>query len=351
VKGVGCTVTDNGYINISVEPLNPFYTYSWSDGQTTANISGLTEGTYEVTVTDDDGCTGVNQVVISQEPPAVNPICIVTVDDSTDKNLVVWEKIVTEDVLHYNIYRETSSKGDYQLIASVPVDELSQYVDSVADPSIRAWRYRLSAVDACGNESDLSDHHKTMHLAINFGPNRVNLNWDHYEGDFEIDQYKIKRYDAVTGLVPLEDVPSDLTSRSDFNPPLEDLTYYIEIDRPTACTATENKAATHNSSRSNRITRLKEDVGVIDYFSGNANMRIYPNPGPGIFYLEMDLGLMDNVFVKVFDVTGKLVLTQQYENIPNHLEARIDLNELPNGIYHVYVKSSKTLGNRILVKQ
>ena len=69
VQGIGCTVTDNGSISISVSPTNPFYDYSWSNGMTGTNISGLTAGTYVVTVTNQAGCKGVNQAVIRQEPP------------------------------------------------------------------------------------------------------------------------------------------------------------------------------------------------------------------------------------------------------------------------------------------
>jgi hypothetical protein len=43
------------------------YTYLWSNGQTTASITGLTAGTYTVTVTDLNGCTAICMVTV-QEP-------------------------------------------------------------------------------------------------------------------------------------------------------------------------------------------------------------------------------------------------------------------------------------------
>ncbi|MFC2115740.1 NosD domain-containing protein, partial [Bacteroidota bacterium] len=257
VQGVGCSVTDNGSISILASPPDTNYIYSWSNGDTTTTITDLTAGSYEVTVTDELGCKGVNQAVVRQEPPEVNPICLVTVDTASGKNMIVWEKLVTEDVSHYNVYRESSVKSDYQLIASVPITEESLYIDSVADPTIRSWRYRLSVVDSCGNESELSEAHKTMHLTMNVGlDNTVNLIWDHYEG-FDIGTYEVYRYDANDGWKNLDNMTSTNTSYSDNNPPVEDLTYYIEVDKPGVCTTSDKKASSLNSSRSNRKTKLK----------------------------------------------------------------------------------------------
>ncbi len=43
----------------------PPYTYQWSNGQTTPTITGLTPGTYTVTVQDANGCTAVQTVVVN----------------------------------------------------------------------------------------------------------------------------------------------------------------------------------------------------------------------------------------------------------------------------------------------
>jgi len=45
------------------------YTYSWSNTDTTANISGLCAGTYIVTITDDSLCTLVDSIVINEPVP------------------------------------------------------------------------------------------------------------------------------------------------------------------------------------------------------------------------------------------------------------------------------------------
>jgi hypothetical protein len=53
------------------------YTYSWSNGETSATATGLSAGIYTVSVSDNNGCAAVDYVIISQ-PPAITVATIVT---------------------------------------------------------------------------------------------------------------------------------------------------------------------------------------------------------------------------------------------------------------------------------
>lgn len=55
---------DDGAINSSVSGGNPPYSYAWSNGANTPNISNLPPEVYTVTVTDDNGCTSTQTAVI-----------------------------------------------------------------------------------------------------------------------------------------------------------------------------------------------------------------------------------------------------------------------------------------------
>ncbi len=57
-SNVSCNGAADGSITISTSGTAPF-TYAWSDGPVTQNRSGLSGGTYTVTVTDATGCTAV----------------------------------------------------------------------------------------------------------------------------------------------------------------------------------------------------------------------------------------------------------------------------------------------------
>jgi len=52
-----CAGTNEGSLTASPSGGTAPYTYNWSDGGSTATISNLAAGTYEVTVTDDNGCS------------------------------------------------------------------------------------------------------------------------------------------------------------------------------------------------------------------------------------------------------------------------------------------------------
>ena len=63
-----CYGSSTGWINTSVTGGIPPYTYLWSTGATTPDISGLSAGTYSVTVTDSAGCDTTEVVQILELP-------------------------------------------------------------------------------------------------------------------------------------------------------------------------------------------------------------------------------------------------------------------------------------------
>jgi hypothetical protein len=72
---IRCYTYSDGAINITASGGTPAYHYMWNNGATTRNISGLSAGTYTVTVTDSRGCTGMCNSTISQPPPWGPQIC------------------------------------------------------------------------------------------------------------------------------------------------------------------------------------------------------------------------------------------------------------------------------------
>ncbi len=63
---VNCFGDSDGSIDLSVSGGSGSYTYLWSDGSTTEDVSGLSAGLYSVVVTDSWGCTGTTSVTITE---------------------------------------------------------------------------------------------------------------------------------------------------------------------------------------------------------------------------------------------------------------------------------------------
>ncbi|MCC6460614.1 MAG: SprB repeat-containing protein, partial [Saprospiraceae bacterium] len=67
---VTCNGGANGTITLTVSGGTPGYTYVWTGGSTSQNLSGLAAGTYTVTVTDANGCTKTTSATVAQ-PTAI----------------------------------------------------------------------------------------------------------------------------------------------------------------------------------------------------------------------------------------------------------------------------------------
>ena len=341
----------NGKIMISVAGGTGSYTYNWQkDGipaGTSKDLTGADPGDYSVAVSDGSGCRTFAAATIPALLPPTPQICLVTVDSITGKNQIVWHKTPGAGIVSYNIYRETTSAGVFDLITTRSYDSLSLYTDFFADPRNRSWKYKISAVDGCDIESSLSSPHKTMHLTISLGIlNSIVLIWNHYEGFVPLNNsYNVWRYSGGKSEI-IEPVPSDQNSYTDWTPPEGDVWYVIEAVRPTGCTPTL-KAGTLNSSRSNRQNKLK--TSIKDEYSDIYNLKIYPNPGHGLFNVSIDLPAKDEMEVKIYDLTGKIVYVNNIPGEKNTLDFQIDLSGYARGIYQLLLKTDKRIFNKPLI--
>ncbi|MFH1320612.1 MAG: T9SS type A sorting domain-containing protein [Bacteroidota bacterium] len=82
-NNVSCNGDSNGTVDLNVLGGVPPYTYYWSNGDTTEDISELTSGFYTVNILDNNGCTITDSIAIT-EPLAINISFIV--DTATQSN-------------------------------------------------------------------------------------------------------------------------------------------------------------------------------------------------------------------------------------------------------------------------
>lgn len=64
-----CDSGTSGSILLQVSGGVPPYTFAWSNGATSQNLTNITTGTYAVNIADANGCTSVREFVIKRPPP------------------------------------------------------------------------------------------------------------------------------------------------------------------------------------------------------------------------------------------------------------------------------------------
>jgi PKD repeat protein len=210
-----------------------------------------------VNVTDQNGCSAVsNTINITVTSPYSNQeICMLTIDSATGKNVIVWEKTPNQSIASFNIYKESSVAGVYNIIANQPYDSLSVIIDYNSNPTVNPDRYVITVKDSCGNESGISPAHRTMHLTVNKGQNNDwNLIWNAYEG-FTPSTYKIYRADSTLNYVNIGNVSGSssftYTYTDQSAPTNTALYYYVEVVHPNGGCSASKGTTNYHTSRSN----------------------------------------------------------------------------------------------------
>lgn len=289
-----------------------------------------------------NGLSSSLAIYISTVP--TQALCMVSVDNNSNYNKVYWEKPASlTDIDSFRIYREVTSS--FVHVGSVHRDSLSMYVDSVylptANPNTTNFRYKISVVDTCGNESVLSAHHRTIFLQANQGVGGVvNLNWVPYEGA-TVSFYRILRDSTGTGaFVAIDSVPGANTVYTDVAPPTTtaNFRYLLESIWSTSCSPTR---AGINTTRSN----IKSVAAVATLLANHELMdkaiQLYPNPATETLNIQYPSGLK-KCQLQLFDALGQLVYEEELSNEAASngvITKQLDVSTFRKGIYFINVQT------------
>ena len=196
----GCFGYSDAQISVQVSgPANRTpYSFRWSNGSTTANLSGLAAGNYNLTISDALGCQRFETVVIDE------PAALVTSINSSSGNFVIcdgipinllasgnhdfylWSNGATTETIQVStsgIYTVTAS--DVFGCSSTPVSQtvLSEQLPDSTDISLTLNGLQLSVSNNgsayhiwnFGDASPLSNQTAPQHLYANAGQYNVNV--------------------------------------------------------------------------------------------------------------------------------------------------------------------------------
>ncbi|MBI5218361.1 MAG: T9SS type A sorting domain-containing protein [Bacteroidia bacterium] len=345
--------SDHGPVLCSIETIHlnagsGFTHYLWSTGDTVQNIMVTDIGTYTVIVADNNNCHFGDTISFSLlQEPSVQQICMVSVDSVLNKNIVIWEKEICLNIASYAIYRETETAGVYAQIGSVPYSNAGLYIDTSSHPELHADRYKISAVDTCGNESILSDLHGTVHLSVAAGiPTGFNIGWfDVYEG-WDPVVYIIYRSINNGELFPLDTVSNMIVTYSDINVPPNAVSvcYMIGAVKPNPPCLVGFCA--YDLSLSNiECMEVPNETGKFSFTE--PEMKIYPNPFNEKTTVEFYNPGNSAYTLQITDITGKIMLEKN--NITTD-KIIIEKGDLTSGFYFIELHGKTNYKGKLIIK-
>lgn len=310
-------------------PLNLTYLWSPTNGLSDSIVPNPyvipTNLIYTVTVSLDTLCSAqdfVGVYFLTMDQPS---ICIVTVDAS-NKNVIVFEKPISNAIDSFYVYRETNMTGQYEKIGSIPYDSLSIFVDQTSSPSVNSNQYKLSLIDTCGFQSNLSVSHKTMHLSINQGIGQTyNLIWQPYQG-FQVTTYNIYRGTDPNQMQLIGTISGVNTQYTDLNPPAGYVYYQVEVVAPYFCAP--SMRAGFNSSRSNIASN--NTISVSD-FDDNGSISVSPNPTNSTIQVDFSIDTEAIIPFAIYNLYGEKILN-------GVLSEKIDVSDFANGVYVIQIE-------------
>jgi hypothetical protein len=350
-----CPQSSNGYISLKPAGGTPPYSYVWSNGALTGSISGLSSGNYNVLITDAQRCEASEDFTINNSSPYnLQKICIVTIDLISGKNIIVWDNTQNAGIASYKLYREFGI-GEFNYIGSNNANELSIFRDETADPESRAYLYKITITDSCGNESDrgASPYHKPSFLQFVSYVGGVNLTWTNYEieginlGEY-LTSYVIYRGTDSTGLTEYQTVGS-INNFTDKDPDALARRYYYRVagTLKNSCYPSSGKKdepGPYTRSMSN-IEDNRLSVGIGDLKS--ERLSINPNPfnTNAILTFNNPEGLSYTLFI--IDLSGKVCRTVKNINTSKYT---LEKEDLKAGFYIIELRGPKLYRERIIVE-
>jgi len=327
------------------------YAFHWSNGGSTEDITGIAPGTYSLGVVDANGCMTFATYSVPNANPNYQPeICLVTFDTTSGSNLIAWDKTGAVGIQAYNIYCEIGSYNNYQLVGTVPAGNLSEYIHVGANPDVKSWKYKISAIDSCGTETPLSSYHKTIHLQISQGSGGIqNLSWDNYYG-FNYGGFEVWRHTLTTNWVQLTSIPFCgfticSNTYTDFTPVIGDTNRYaILVTPPSSCVTTARLAnpngtlSTITKSRSNVKNNRTSGGGIgITETEFKNKFSVYPNPATNEITIQLSKDC-NNCTLEISNALGQTLKSEKLLSLDN----KINIAGFANGVYYVKVKSNNS---------
>lgn len=312
-----------GSIDLTVNGGSAPFAYLWSNAATTEDLNGLDVGTYDVTVTDANGCTSTLSVTINDAPPMI--VTLIPIGPVTSCHMA-FNVTLTATSYPNTIY--TFRRGT--LGAGAPVVQTGP--SNTFQPNTPGTHnYVVIAENTVTGQKDTSDY---VTVTLNVLP--------------------IPAVVAGTcngGEVTLTGTPTDASYTYQW---IADLTDIAGATNATYV-ATQQGAYRFKVTDSCGVVKISDPVwfpedcfvdGIEDITlnTNGAGVNVYPNPNDGQFTVETYVPEAGNekVQIEVFNVLGQSVHEQSMQLVNGYAKANLAIAKtFADGMYTVRVVSSR----------
>jgi hypothetical protein len=313
VNDITCNGLADGSIDITASggTVATVYTYSWitTEGSglvaSSEDQTGLGAGTYNLTVTDDNTCTGITSIVIT-EPTILNitetAVLDITCNGLTDGSIDIT---VSGGILSYT-YSWTTTDGSGLVAASEDQTGLG------------AGTYDLTVTD--GN---LCTGTGTI---VIIEPTAISIDSENFTDattQTAADGSVTLTASGGTGTLEYTLSPGTIINTTGVFSNLIPDDYTVNVTDDNAC----------GPVSSNTITVGYPDA-IID-ISKSDKIKMYPNPTSDKLFIEIDYEF-DNLKIEVLSISGQIILNKEIKSHGITKEV-LDLSAYPKGVYFIRV--------------
>lgn len=288
----GCHDEMGGYIDPVVVGGQSPYSFSWSSGDTTQDLDSLAQGTYTLSVTDDQGCV-TNQAFGVDAP---NPLVVSTTATADPNCYAGSDGSITA----------LAVGGQGNFIYTWDTDPPSS---GPALTGLGAGTYNLTVEDELGCVKELE--------VILDEPDSLSVTFDIRTEDPQ--GAEDGRAEAtVTGGTPPYNFDWGTISDSSVIDSVGAGTYVVTITDDNGCSITDSVTIDFTSN-------IYESAGLKAF-------RVYPNPAQEQFMVLLEMETPHAVSLRMYDLHGRQVMSRQYDSA-TRTEVSLEVAELPVGLY------------------
>jgi len=381
-SNVSCNGGNDGSVNIFVSGGTAPYTYQWSNGAITQNLSSVGVGTYTVNITDANGCTAVLSTSISQ-PAALSATINVTNVSCFGSATGVADLSVVGGTAPYTYNWNNGANtedlngvvaGSYNVVitdANGCVTTASATIGQPTAISTTMFKTNVSCNGSTDGTATITVSGGTPPYAYTWvtGDNTASVTGlgAGWYGVVVTDANGCSVADSVQIMEPaalsltIQGSPAQATAvvtggtapytylwtGSQGNVPqtsqtaigLVSVVYTVQVTDFNGCTV------------SGTIDMADFNIGIEEpVYNFGAGITMYPNPTSDVTYVEYEFNTSVDLTVQVYNALGEAIITaNEYDSA--YGKVRLDVADLADGVYFVVITDGTNVENKRLVIQ